>query len=95
MDQSRQPVLVTTEYHGVFFGYLVENDAPQRIVLADARNCVYWPVSIKGFLGLAASGPNFECRIGPKASNLTLYKITSFAEVSLEAVQRWEEAPWR
>lgn len=92
---ERQPVLVTTEYRGVFFGYLVKNDAPQRVVLADARNCVYWSASVRGMFGLTSSGPDKDCKIGPPIPKITLYKITAVVEVAPEAVERWEEAPWK
>ena len=91
-----QPVLVTTKHRGVFFGYIEEESRgtlPQQLALVKARNCIYWDSSVKGFLGLAASGPTSACRIGPQA-DITLYDITSVADVTPEAVARWESAPW-
>lgn len=87
-----RPVLVTTEYRGVFFGYACETGG-DVINLKSARNCVYWGSSVKGFLGLAKSGPDHSCRIGPPA-DLELRKITCVAEVTPEAVEAWEKAPW-
>ena len=86
-------VLVTTEFRGVFFGY-VKNDKklPDEITLTNARNCIYWDTACKGFLGLASSGPNSNCRIGQKVSEITLWKITSVTPVSKEAVEQWEKA---
>ena len=90
----RKQVLVTTEHRGVFFGKLVENGG-DTVVLADARNCLYWSAQVKGFLGLAASGPNKGCRIGPKVLRLTRNGVTSITDCTKEAVEAWEAAPWK
>lgn len=88
-----RPVLVTTEYRGVFFGYASDTKG-DTIHLKNARNCVYWAPDVKGFLGLAKSGPTASCRIGPPA-DVDLRKITCVAEVTPEAVVAWENAPWK
>lgn len=85
-------VLVTTAHRGVFFGYATNTDG-DTISLKDARNCIYWSVDVRGFLGLASAGPTKGCRIGPKA-DLTVRNITAVAEVSPEAVKAWEAGPW-
>lgn len=89
-------VLVTTEFRGVFFGYLQQNNkAPAEITLIGARNCIYW-TGCGGFLGLAANGPTKECRIGARIPELTLYKITSVTPVEAVAENAWESAPvWK
>lgn len=87
-----RPVLVTTEFRGVFFGYL-DGDAGETVRLKSARNCIYWPASNKGFLGLAAEGPHRGAKVGPPV-DLELRKVTSIAEVTPDAVRRWETAPW-
>lgn len=89
----KKPVLVTTEFRGVFFGY-VENDKklPEEITLTDARNCIYWSSDCKGFLGLAAGGPTSSCNIGAGVKELTLWKITSVTPVEKKAVKAWEKA---
>ena len=86
-------VLITTEFRGVFFGYL-KNDkkAPAEITITGARNCIYWAVSCGGFLGLAANGPNKDCRIGVRVPEVTLYKGTSITPVEDHAVKAWEAA---
>ena len=88
-----KPVLVTTEFRGVFFGY-IKNDkkAPAEITLTGARNCIYWAASCGGFLGLASTGPNKDCKIGQRVSEMTLYKITSITPVEPEAEKAWEKA---
>lgn len=90
---NSKPVLVTTAHRGVFFGYATETEGP-TIKLTNARNCVYWTGDLRGFLGLAATGPNKGCRIGPAVAEITLRGVTSISSVSAEAVDRWEAAPW-
>jgi hypothetical protein len=87
-----RPVLVTTEFRGVFFGYATNTNG-STITLKRARNCVYWPASNRGFLGLAESGPMTGARVGPPA-DIELRKITCVAEVSEAAARVWEAAPW-
>lgn len=83
-------VLVTTEFRGVFFGY-VKSDAklPDEITLTDVRNCIYWSSDCGGFLGLAAGGPTSGCKIGTKVPELRLFKVTSVTPVSDEATVKW------
>jgi hypothetical protein len=90
---KERAVMVTTEHRGVFFGYATTTDG-ETIKLTKARNCVYWSSDVRGFLGLASSGPSASCRIGPPAT-VTLRGITAVVEVTPEAAQKWESAPWR
>lgn len=85
-----RPVLVTTEYRGVFFGYAADTSG-DVIRLTRARNCIYWPSENGGFLGLAAKGPVKGARIGERA-DIELRKITAVAELTPEAVAAWEAA---
>ena len=87
-----RPVLVTTQYRGVFFGYASDTSG-DAINLRSARNIPYWDASIKGFLGLANTGPGKACRVGPPA-NIELRGITCVAECTPDAVKAWEAAPW-
>ena len=90
--EGYRPVLVTTEYRGVFYG-LAKDTSGDTIKLRRARNCLYWPSENRGFLGLAAEGPAPGSRVGPPA-DIELRKVTAVVEVSEEAVERWEAAPW-
>jgi hypothetical protein len=86
-------VLVTTEHRGVFFGHVKDDKKlPAQITLTGARNCIYWTAVLGGFLGLAAKGPNRECKIGTRVGEVTLYKITSVTPVEPDAVKAWEAA---
>ncbi len=89
--QEERPVLVTTEFRGVFFGYATDTTG-DPIHLRSARCCIRWE-GIKGFMALATTGPGDKCKIGPAAS-IDLRKITSVTEVSAEAVLAWERGPW-
>lgn len=93
--EKKKAVVVTTEARGVFFGYVVdESAAPSRITLSGCRNCVYWAQSVRGFLGLASSGPKEGCRVGPAAAETTLFALTSITACTDEAVEAWEKASW-
>lgn len=89
---KERAVLVTTSHRGVFFGYADETEGAQ-IKLRAARNCISWSADVKGFIGLAASGPSKNCRVGP-AADITLRDITSVVECTPAAVEAWEGAPW-
>lgn len=89
---GERAVLVTTAHRGVFFGYAKKTDGA-IIKLRRARNCIYWPVANKGFLGLASMGPVDGAKVGP-AADIELRDITAVAEVSEEAAKNWEAAPW-
>lgn len=86
-------VLVTTEFRGVFFGYLKDDKkSPAELTLTGARNCIYWSSDVGGFLGLASSGPSKDCKIGKPVPEIKLYKITSVTPVEDGAVKKWEKA---
>lgn len=95
-------VLVTTEHRGVFFGYATdaniaawEADTNASLKLSRARNCLYWPASQRGFIGLASEGPKDGARVGPAAEQLSLARITAIGDVTPAAIDRWENAPWK
>lgn len=91
------PVLVTTEYRGVFFGYAAPSAdlSATTLTLYRMRNCIYWSSDVKGFLGLAQDGPTESCRVGPAVEGPSiLQKVTCVAEVTPEAAAAWEKGPW-
>lgn len=88
MPNKQQPVLITTEFRGVFFGYVKDDsNAPHKITITGARNCLYWSSDVGGFLGLASNGPSEDCRIGARVDELTLYKVTSTTPVNADAAK--------
>jgi hypothetical protein len=87
--------LVTTAHRGVFFGTLVEGTEHDDILtLRGARNCLYWSAAVKGFLGLAVTGPDAGSRVGPPA-DISLRNITCVVRCTPEAAAAWERAPWK
>ena len=88
-------VLVTTEFRGVFFGYMTGVVSQEKLTLKNARNCIYWSSDCGGFMGLAENGPTSGCKIGTKVNEITLYKITSVTPVSEKAAKAWESATWK
>lgn len=88
---KERPVIVTTEFRGVFFGYATDTSG-DNITLNRARNCIYWPSSQGGFAGLAAEGPAKGARIGAAVSTIDLRKVTAVIEVSQDAAAKWEVA---
>lgn len=90
---EQKAVLVTTEFRGVFFGFVKDDSKlPAEITLTNARNCIYWAASVGGFLGLASKGVDSNCRVGAQVPELTLYNITSVTPVTEEAAKKWEAA---
>ena len=93
-EVKEQAVMVTTEFRGVFFGYMSELPKDSTVTLKRAQNCVYWSSDVKGFMGLAATGPSKSCKVGPAVPSITLNKITAVVEVSDLAAKKWMKAPW-
>jgi hypothetical protein len=87
MSSGLRPVIVCTEFRGVFFGH-AEDTSGDVIHLKDARMAIYWGTT-RGVMQLAASGPTSESKISAKA-DIELRKITSVFEVSPAALKAWE-----
>jgi hypothetical protein len=86
-------VVVTTVHRGVFAGYASETNS-KTINLRAARNCIYWPSSVGGFVGLATGGPNSQTKIGP-AADMVLHDVTAVLKCTPEAEKAWIEAKWK
>jgi hypothetical protein len=91
-DEKERAVLITTAHKGVFFGYATETGG-DVIHLRAGRLCIYWTSDLRGFMGLASHGPSNSCKIGP-AADIEVRAITSVTEVTPQAVEKWEKAPW-
>jgi hypothetical protein len=90
MAKSKErPVIICTEYRGVFFGYS-DDTSGDVIHLRRARMAIYWGTT-KGVMELAEIGPNSKSRISSRA-DLEVRKITAVIEVSPQAVDKWESA---
>jgi hypothetical protein len=92
-ETAERPVVICTQYRGVFFGYAT-NTSGGTVTLKRARMCVYWDQSMHGVLGLASVGPSSGCRVGQAADSIELRGVTAVVEVTPEAVAKWEAAPW-
>jgi len=89
-----KPVLVTTEYRGVFFGYVEEYpnlDESTTISLKHARMAVYWATN-KGVMQLASEGVQKNSLVSSIADIPSLAKVTAVFRVSEEAEETWKAA---
>lgn len=86
--------VVVTTMRGVFAGVLIDDQSPGRITLANARCAIYWSRDVRGFSGLAATGPTSGCRISLAVPQQVLYEITSISDCTDVARLAWEKAPW-
>ena len=85
----KNPVVVTTEFRGVFFGYLEKENDDRSVVMTNVRNCIYWTSEVNGFGGLAVTGPLDGCRIGPPVPSLKLFQVTSIIDCTKKAEKSW------
>lgn len=92
MKVKERAVVVTTVHRGVFFGYATDTSG-ETIKLRNGRNCLYWTREVKGFIGLATTGPLKDCRVGP-AADIEIRNVTSVVDCTDAAVKAWEGAPW-
>lgn len=93
MTNGTKALVVTTAHRGVFFGYGVPT-TEKIIRLEQAQMCVHWSRATHGVVGLAAQGPDKDCRIGPPAPAITLQDVTAVMEVTSEAEAKWKTQPW-
>lgn len=89
-EMTERPVIVCTEYKGVFFGYATDTSG-DVIRLRRARMAIYWGTT-KGVMQLAETGPTPTSKISSRA-DIEVRKITAVFEVTEEAMRKWEEAP--
>lgn len=90
--ETERAVVVTTAHRGVFFGYATNTEG-ETITLRGGRLCLYWTAEVRGFMGLAATGPSKGCRVGPPV-RITLRNVTAVLECSPVAIKAWERGPW-
>lgn len=97
MKTEKVAVLMTTDNtkRGVFMGFIDPKDIENENIHAEeVRMCVLWSRSIGGVVGLAATGPNNECRISPPAKKAFIKGITAVMEITDEALKAWRKEPW-
>lgn len=90
------PVIVCTEFKGVFFGYVDQfpQSIPTEIRLTKSKMCVYWSADVNGVMGLASKHKFTNCKITPEIPSILLNKITAIMEVSSEAERAWLKGCW-
>jgi len=93
MNGDLKPLVVTTSFRGVFFGYGTPTES-KTIRLERARMCIKWPPEQRGVIGLAADGPKAGAKVGPACPAITIQEVTAVMEATEEAAARWEKAPW-
>ena len=95
------PVVLTTDRtkRGVFFGYISADDLKNgkeniSIIAEEVQMCVYWAQSVRGVLGLAATGPSKDSRVTKPVKSGRIEGVTLVLEASHEAVAAWKSCPW-
>jgi hypothetical protein len=95
MNEQLVPLIVTTEYKGVFFGYGKVLKSNTSITLKNARMCVAWPNSTHSMAGLCSiSSAEKGLKISPRVPSVILYRITGVFEPTPKAVAVMETEPW-
>ncbi len=83
-----RPVIVTTEYRGVFFGYADATESDE-IQLYRARMAISFGTT-RGLFQLAETGPTKLSSISAQAPSIHLRKVTAVIELTDKAVAAWE-----
>lgn len=86
---SSRPVIVCTEYRGVFFGY-ADDTSGDIIHLKGAKMAIYWGTT-RGVMELAHTGPTSKSRISAPA-DIEVRKVSAVFEVTPEATKAWDNA---
>lgn len=81
-NKKLRPVIVTTEYRGVFFGYASDTKG-DVIELNDARMIIYWGTT-RGIPQLCETGTTSSTKLSAKA-DVEVRKVTAVFEVSEQA----------
>jgi hypothetical protein len=84
---KRRPVIVCTEYKGVFYG-LAADTTGDRIHLESARMAIRWGTT-RGVMELAETGPTSSSKISAPA-DIEVRKVTAVFEVTPAAAAKWE-----
>lgn len=89
MAKKQRPVIICTEFKGVFFGY-ADDTSGDIVQLKNARMAIYWGTT-RGVMQLAETGPTPSSKISARA-DIEVRKITAVFEVKDDAVKAWEDA---
>ena len=83
-----RPVIICTEYRGVFFGYATDT-TKDTIQLRGAKMAIQWGTT-RGVMELANTGPTPSSKISAPA-DIEVRKITSVFEVTPAAEEAWKK----
>lgn len=88
-----KPVLITTEYRGVFAGLIDDNQdlSARAMPLKEARMAIYWGTT-KGVMELCDTGPTSKSRISAVADIPMLHGVTAVFALSEGAWSKWQSA---
>lgn len=89
MNGEKRPVIVCTEYKGVFFGYSGDTSG-DTIRLDRARMAIYWGTT-RGVMELAETGPTPKSKVSAWA-DIEVRRVTAVFEVTDAARAAWEAA---
>lgn len=86
---NERPVIVCTEYRGVFFGY-AQDTSGDTVHLRKARMAIRFGTT-RGVMELAETGPTKISKISARA-DIEVRKVTAVFEVTPAATEAWEAA---
>jgi hypothetical protein len=87
-----KPVLITTEYRGVFAGLIPDDQdlTARSMPLMAAKMAIYWGTQ-RGLMELCERGPTENSKISAAADIPMLHGITAVFDISPEAWNVWEK----
>lgn len=74
--------------------YARGEDADPSIEAENIRMCVKWSTKMCGVLGLAAIGPDKDCRISHAVPWMRIESVTAIVEITPKAEKAWKKEPW-
>lgn len=88
-----KPVLITTEYRGVFAGLIPEDQdlSARSMPLKSAKMAIYWGTT-RGVMELCESGPTGSSKISLPADISMLHGISAVFDITQEAWEKWLSA---
>lgn len=88
-----KPVLITTEFRGVFAGLIPDDQdiTARSMPLKSAKMAIYWGTT-KGVMQLCATGPTANTKVSAPADIPMLHSITAVFDITPQAWAVWQKA---
>ncbi len=88
-----KPVLITTEYRGVFAGLIADDQdiTAKSMALKSAKMAIYWGTT-RGVMELCEIGPNSKSKISAPADIPMIHGITAIFDITPVAWEAWQNA---